>query len=170
MVHEFFSKIVRGIEDFALAHSYDVILSPTYDSYSREVTQTKRLINGRVDGLIACISNETTDFSHFREYVDRRIPLVFFDCVVDQIAAPKVVIDDFTAGYNAVKHLINQGCKRVAYIGGPLSVSVNSHRFNGYKKALTEAGIEMSEDLILHCQTDNYEFGLHQIKDLMPIR
>ncbi|MEQ9298084.1 MAG: LacI family DNA-binding transcriptional regulator [Cyclobacteriaceae bacterium] len=159
LVHEFFSKVIRGVEHYAQAHHYNVILCPSHDSYEREVSHVNRLINGRVDGLIACISNETQDFGHFESCVERGIPLVFFDCVCDGFTVPTVVLDDFNAGYHAVTHLIEQGCRRIAYLGGPNHVSVNKNRYNGYLKALSDAQLGMNSTWESHCPTDSYEIG-----------
>lgn len=159
LVHEFFSMVVRGIEDHAYANGYNVIISSSHESYEREVLDTKALINGRVDGLMACISKETSNYDHFKEYTDRNIPLVFFDCICDEIEAPKVVIDDFDAGYQATKHLINQGCTNIAYVGGPINLLINQDRLAGYNKALSESGLNTKDEWILHCNSGDYEEG-----------
>lgn len=167
LVHEFFSKVVRGIEEYAQANRYNVILCSSHDSYEREVAHVKKLTNGRVDGIIACISNETKDISHFTECVEREIPLVFFDCVCDQLSVPKVVMDDFNAGYNATNHLIEQGCQHIAYLGGPIDVSVNINRHQGYLKALSEAHLESNPKAVAHCTTDTYDYGKEHTERLL---
>ncbi len=167
LVHEFFSLVIRGVEDFAYANGYNVLISSTHESYEREVIDTKTMLNGRIDGLLACISKETSDYDHFKEFVDRGIPLVFYDCICNEIKAPKVVIDDFNAGYMAAKHLIDQGCKNIAYVGGPINLLINKNRFGGYQKALSEAGLNTHDDWIIHCKTMDYEGGLSDTKDLI---
>ncbi len=159
LVHEFFSMVIRGIEDHAYANGYNVIISSSHESYEREVIDTKALINGRVDGLMACISKETNDYEHFKEFVDRNLPLVFFDCICDEIDAPKVVLDDFDAGYQATKHLIGQGNTRIAYVGGPINLIINQDRMAGYNKALSEAGLNTKDEWIIHCDSGDYEDG-----------
>ncbi|MEQ8474159.1 MAG: LacI family DNA-binding transcriptional regulator [Marinoscillum sp.] len=159
LVHEFFSMVIRGIEDHAYSNGYNVIISSSHESYDREVIDSKALVNGRVDGLMACVSRETNNFDHFKEFVDRNIPLVFFDCICDEIDAPKVVLDDFEAGYQAVKHLIEQGCERIAYVGGPINLLINKDRLAGYNRALSEAGLNTKDDWIIHCDSGDYEAG-----------
>lgn len=159
LVHEFFAMVIRGIEDFAYSNGYNVIISSTHESYEREVIDARALINGRVDGLLACVSKETNDYSHFREFEDRNLPLVFFDCICDEIDSPKVVLDDFKAGYQAARHLVEQGCQRIAYLGGPINLMISQDRFAGYNKALSEAGLNTKDDWIIHCNTGDYEDG-----------
>lgn len=167
LVHEFFSMVIRGIEDYAYSNGYNVIISSSHESYDREVIDTKALVNGRVDGLMACVSRETSNFEHFTEFVDRGIPLVFFDCICDEIDAPKVVLDDFEAGYQAVKHLIGQGCKRIAYVGGPINLIINKDRLAGYNEALSEAGLNTKDDWIIHCDSGDYEAGRKKTEPLV---
>lgn len=167
LVHEFFSLVIRGIEDYAYANGYNVIISSSHESYAREVLDTKALINGRVDGLMACVSKETKDYNHFKEFVDRGLPLVFFDCICDEIDAPKVVIDDFDAGYQATKHLINQGCSKIAYIGGPINLSINKDRFAGYQKAIRASNLHSNDEWVLNCDSGDYEVGRQKSKALV---
>lgn len=159
LVHEFFSLVIRGIEDHAYANGYNVIIASSHESYEREVIDSQALINGRVDGLLACISRETTQFDHFAAFSESNIPLVFFDCICDEIESAKVVIDDFDAGYKATAHLIEQGCKRIAYIGGPINLGINQDRLAGYEKALAEAGLTTESSWMIHCLSGNYEEG-----------
>lgn len=159
IVHEFFALVIRGIEDFAYANGYNVIISSTHEIYEREVIDSKALLTGRIDGLLACVSRTTSNYDHFKEFPIRGIPMVFFDCIVDEIDTFKVVIDDFEAGHNATHHLIEQGCKKIGYLGGPISLEINKHRFAGYQKALEEAGLSYDETITVHCESGDFEPG-----------
>ena len=85
IVHEFFGLVIRGVEDYAYNKGYNVIICSTHEMYEREVMHAKALLNGRVDGVMACLSKETTNYDHFKEFEERDIPLVFFDCICDEI-------------------------------------------------------------------------------------
>lgn len=167
LVHEFFALVIRGIEDHAYSNKYNVIISSTHESYEREVIDSQALINGRVDGILACLSKETKDYSHFKEFRERNIPLVFFDCICDEIDTAKVVLDDYNAGYEATRHLIDQGCKKIAYIGGPISLIINKDRLRGYKKAINEAGLSTEDNWQIHCSTGDFEEGKESSKKLI---
>lgn len=166
IVHEFFALVIRGIEDFAYSNGYNVIICSTHEMYDREVSDAKALLTGRVDGLLACLSKETTNFDHFKEFDERSIPLVFFDCVCDDIDTHKVVIDDLEAGYVATKHLIEQGSRNLAFIGGPKSLKINKYRYAGFEKAIKEASLSVNPNWIVHCTTGDYSDGLNSTKSL----
>ncbi|MCR9252360.1 MAG: LacI family transcriptional regulator [bacterium] len=167
LVHDFFSMVVRGIEDVAYASGYSVIICNSHESYEREVIDTKTLMNGRVDGVLACITKHTKDVTHFKEFVNRSIPLVFFDCVVDDIDTDKVIIDDYEASYNAVNHLIETGRKHIAYIGGPISLLINQNRYKGYKDALEKHGMSVNDNIVAHCETGDFADGTSSAKKFM---
>jgi LacI family transcriptional regulator len=159
VAHEFFAAIINGIEDYAFQNDYSVLISCTNNSMAREQKSTFDLLNGKIDGLLACLTMETTDVKHYQEFIDRRVPLVFFDCVADQIETDKVIGDDKHAGYTATNHLIKIGCKKIAYVGGPISLLNNQNRFEGFKAALVDAGQTINDQLIVHCNNGNFEQG-----------
>lgn len=150
IVHEFFALVIRGIEEYAYSNGFSVILCSSHNSYEREVIDSNTLLNGRVDGVLACVSGETLNFDHYRKFVDRKIPLVFFDCICNEIPAHKVVIDDFDAGYKATKHLIEQGSDTIAFLGGPSNLLTNQDRLSGYKEALKKSDLIFNKDLVVN--------------------
>ncbi|UII25254.1 LacI family transcriptional regulator [Fulvivirga maritima] len=149
LVHFFFSTVINGIEDVAYAAGYSVIVSQSNESYEREVMDTKALFNNRVDGILVSVSRETENYDHFQSLVNRGIPMVFYDRICKAINCSQVIIDDFDAGYQSTKHLIDQGYKRIAHISGPSSLLLSKERMEGYKKALTDHGLKIEEELIL---------------------
>lgn len=160
VVHDFFSKIIQGIEDEAFKRGYNVIICASNDSAEREKQSALDLLNGRIDGLILSITKETTDFNHLEEFRRRNVPLVLFDCVTDQIEAEKVIVDDHDAGFRATEHLIEQGCKKIAFVGGPSNLLTNQARYKGYLDALSKNKIPFEERFILHCSSPEFEDGL----------
>jgi len=81
LVTHFFSSVISGIEEVAKERGYFVIISPSNESYLKEKENIDNLMKARVEGFIVCISQETTDYSHFEQIIDAEIPLVFFDRV-----------------------------------------------------------------------------------------
>lgn len=72
----------------------------------------------RVEGIIACLSQETTDFSHFAALKEINMPLILFDrvCLTDQFSS--VIADGAQSAQMATQHLLDNGSKRVAFISG----------------------------------------------------
>lgn len=148
--HDFFSSAISGIEEVAYQHGYTIILNQSNESYEREVVNTNTLMHHRVAGVIASISQNTINGDHFNLLLERNIPLVFFDRVCENVHANKVVIDDESSAYKAVKYLIEKGYKKIAHFAGPKELYICKMRLNGYKTALTDSGLQTQSDLILY--------------------
>jgi LacI family transcriptional regulator len=162
----FFSSVISGIEDVAYEQGFAVTISQSNDNFEKENKIAHTLFANRVDGLILSIGMETKSFDHLKLFTEKNIPLVFFDRVVNEIEAHKIVVDDFGGGYRATKHLIEQGAKRIAHIGGPLSLDIYKNRQAGFCKALKESGLSLDKNLIVN-NSLRQEDGELAIKELL---
>jgi DNA-binding LacI/PurR family transcriptional regulator len=150
IANSYFSQAINGIESVAYDRGYNVIISQSHESYEREVLDLQYLASRSIDGLIISISAETKDFTHLTNLHDRGFPIVFFDRVVDEIATHKVVTNSQGA-FDATTHLIRKGYKRIANISNATNLLITKSRIEGYKKALTDNGLKINEDLIEYC-------------------
>src|SRR6185312_8875660 len=114
----FIASVLSGIESVANKVGYNLIISQSQETETKEATNVATMFNSHVDGLIVSLAFDTKDFSHFDSFFDRGIPVVFFDRISYGKSSTNVVIDNFKAGYEVTMHLIEQGCKRVAHITG----------------------------------------------------
>lgn len=153
MVHHFFSSVISGIEETAMAGGYNVMIFQSNEDYEREVLNVQSLISSRVDGALVSIAKTSLKFGHFRELMDNDIPLVFFDRVCDDLETDKVVVDDFNGAFTAVEYLIKTGCKRIAHFAAPQHLLIGYQRQRGYITALEKNGIKVDYDLIVKCDT-----------------
>ncbi len=152
IVHHFFTTVFRGIEMYANAKGYNVIVCISDESFDKEVINMEMLANGSIDGFIMALSAETqlkNDFNHLKEVTDQGIPLVLFDRITDEIKCDKVVINDKQAAYMAVKKLIDNKRKRIALITTESYLNVSEKRAAGYYEALKDHGIPIDENLVL---------------------
>lgn len=147
----FFSSVVRGIEEIANSLDYKVIISQSYDGYKKEVDTVEALLNARVDGIIASIAKNTENFDHFQKVLDKGIPLVLFDRITNELEVSQVVIDDYLGAYQVVDHLIKGGCKRIAHFTSPKKINIYKDRMRGYEDALRAHGIAFDSELIEEC-------------------
>lgn len=144
----FFSTVLSGIEEVAAASSYHVLICQSFESYEKEVELVKNLMFGKVDGLIASISIETTQAIHFEQLISKGLPLVFFDRVWEPLNASKVVIDDYAGACMVMEHLIDNGCRRIAHLAGPQHINVYRNRTRGYLDSLQKYQIDIDKNLI----------------------
>ena len=150
LAYHFFASVIKGIEEEAFARGYSLLLTQTSEMYERELTNVQNLSRGQVEGFIISLSQETTDFEHLKRLQRKGIPLVFFDRNAEEIDVPKVMVDNVGAAYEATKHLIENGCKRIAFLAGPVNVTVSNQRQMGYENALKDSGFQFDNTLIVH--------------------
>lgn len=155
IVHYYFSTVLEGIEEEASRHGYRIIVAQSHEEYDREVRICKSFYDNRVCGVIVSLAKETKRYEHFMELQQKGLPLVFYDRICHGINASRVVVDDYNSVYNAVCHLIETGCRRIAYFGAPMHMEISKNRLNGYKDALLKHNIRVDESLIHIC--DNCE-------------
>lgn len=148
---QFFSKAVQGIQETAQAAGYNIIICQSNDSHSQEVEMTRVMNASRVDGLIVSLALETKNTDHYNTFINRNIPIGMFDRVSYELSGTKVVIDNYEAGYKAVEHLINCGCKRLALLSGPYSSQVFEERAKGFRSALKHFNLPLLPQHILAC-------------------
>lgn len=144
----FFGSVVHGIESMANQHGYNVLIYQSNEQPEYEKKGIETFLSSRVDGILASIAKETTEFSHYLEIKERGVPLVFFDRANDSLNIPSVVIDDYKGAYFATEHLIRQGYKRIAHIAGQQHLKIFKDRLDGYKAALTAYGITVEDELV----------------------
>src|SRR5215218_101392 len=153
IVHElksnFITSVLAGIEKVATEAGYDMIITHSSESAVKEAANAKNLFHKRVDGLIASLSFDTTGLEHFKPFVDKGVPVIFFDRVEQDGNNPVVIIDNARCGYIATKHLIEQGCKRIAHVTSSLKRNVYSQRYKGYRDALFDHGLRFDESMLL---------------------
>ncbi len=141
----FFASVISGIEDYAWTEGFNVIISQSNDLLIKEANCVTNLYNNRVDGLIISISMQTDEDKHLRLFSENHIPLLFFDRYCSTIESDRILVDDFDAGYKITRHLIDRGCKRIAYIAGPGMLNIYKNRKAGFLKALEESGVPVVE-------------------------
>lgn len=153
IVHElnsnFITSVLAGVEKITAENGYDLIIAHSSESYIKEKANAKNLFHKRVDGLIASLAFDTPDLHHFQPYIDKGVPVMFFDRVEQDGNNTVVIIDNAKCGYLATEHLIQQGCTRIAHITSDLRRNVYSQRYKGYRDALFDHGIPFDENLLI---------------------
>ncbi|MGI0106937.1 LacI family DNA-binding transcriptional regulator [Salinimicrobium sp. WS361] len=152
IVHDFFATVISGVEEVANKRGYNVLICLSNNSFDREVINMEMLANGSIDGFILSVAKETQqkgDYHHLEEVINQGMPVVMVDRVVNDIICDKVIIDDSDGARDAVQHLIDNGCRRIALITTVDYISVGKLRTEGYLRALRNNDLTAEEDLIL---------------------
>jgi LacI family transcriptional regulator len=147
----FHAEIITTIQNELHRHGYNLIICQSNDSVEVEKELTRTLFASCVDAVIAACTLFTTDFSHFDELTQNNIPVIFYDRVpVKPYPACTIKGDDFRGGYLAATHLLELGCRRIAYISGPLNCSIYIDRFAGFQKAMQQYDTPIGEGQVFY--------------------
>ncbi|WP_018627092.1 LacI family DNA-binding transcriptional regulator [Niabella aurantiaca] len=139
----FFSDVIAGIEEKCFEYNHRLIICQSDETFVREVQAVETLIQQNVDCILISLSKETKTNLHLKEIVDRNIELIQFDRVDESFKSHIIVNDNEKVALKAVKHLLSQGYKQIAYFGGAEHIPAYKERKKGYLAALKSAGINI---------------------------
>ncbi len=145
-----YARIVYAIEERAYELGYDLLIAHTLNMPEREDACLRRLLSRRVDGLfITPVYRFEAEARIYQEIVARKVPTVLLGS-----PAPfcknfvSIEIEELVASYNVTKHLLQLGHKKIAYLTGPPAAPWAHERFEGYRRAFREAGLEVDDKLV----------------------
>ena len=166
LVTHYYAAVLDGIEEEARKAGYSVISANTHEQSEAEVKAIDNFISLHVEGIIACLSQNTTDYRHFEEMSEMGIPLVFFGrtCLPEKFSC--VTANGDIAAQEATQHLIETGSRRIAFIGGPNHLDMVKRRKHGYLEALRENRIPIDRSLVI-CKKIDYQWALEVTMQLL---
>ncbi|EJE8673316.1 substrate-binding domain-containing protein [Vibrio parahaemolyticus] len=144
----FFGEVVKGVERSCYHKGYSLILCNTEGDNERMRQSINTLLQKRVDGLILmCSSLEGERIDVFERYPD--IPVVVMDWGPMLFTSDKIQDNSLRGGYLAAKYFIDCGHTEIGCITGPLIKHQAQMRYEGYKRAMNEAGLEFNANWII---------------------
>lgn len=157
LVTHYYAAVLDGIEDYATKAGYAVIAANSHEDHIREENAIDNFVGMYVEGIIACLAQDTVDYSHFVEINNMGIPLVFFarTCLPDMFSS--VVSNGDEAAQEATLHLIDTGSRRIAFVGGPQHLDMVKRRKHGYLEALRERKISIDRSIVINGDIDFYQ-------------
>ena len=135
---EFFSEVIRGVDQMAQEHGYHILVSSSHNVPS-EIAAALTAMRGRVDGVV--IMSPAIDAVTLAENLPNTLPVVLLNCAVEGTEFDALGIDNFGGAHSMVRHLVASGRKRIATICGAPGNADADARLQGYRAALREAGI-----------------------------
>ena len=144
----FFPMVVRGAEDTAQKQGYSTLLCNSDGNAEKEELYLELLLSKRVDGVLLTKAPGQLSSRIERMFSDMKVPVVLMMRTYPGLTKDAITTDDFKGSFDAVAHLARIGHKRIALVGGPLSVSNGKARWQGYRKALSENGLKYDPELV----------------------
>jgi LacI family repressor for deo operon, udp, cdd, tsx, nupC, and nupG len=136
--------VFSGAEEAAAAANYSVLVANTDRRCSREHRLLEQASMGSVDGVILVTSNDLSKIA--QDFAD--VPIVIALDVNEKTSFTTVRVDHVSGAAEATRYLIELGHRRIAHIRGPVGSVMSDHRVEGYRQALSEAGLPFDPDLV----------------------
>ena len=145
-----YARMVYAIEERAFELGYDVLIAHTLNKPEREDLVLRRLLSRRVDGLfVSPVYRFEAEARIYQEIAARKVPTVLLGPPAPFCRQfPAIELEELVASYQATKHLTDLGHKKIAYLTGPPAAPWAHERFEGYRRALREAGIQPDDKLV----------------------
>lgn len=149
MANPFFARLLRGFSDGAEAAGYDVMLVNTDETTSKEVRGLQMLTEKRADGILIAPAG-LDSYEHLTTAVARGQAIVQVDRFIPDLAADRVVVDNYEASYSAVKRVIEIGHELIACPtlnsskeNASATLTTTMERHQGYLDAMADAGLKI---------------------------
>ncbi len=149
ITNPFFPMVIRGAEDAAQKHGYNLLLCNSDDSQEKEENALEVLFSKRVDGILLTKANFDLSPPLWQMMQDVKVPIVLLMRTSPKISKDAVIADDYYGAYEAVCHLARAGRKRIAMIGGPRKASNGKARWEGFRDALEASNLPCDPSLII---------------------
>jgi LacI family transcriptional regulator len=153
LMQTFFAEIASALTTALAPAGYHLLISHSCEDAAAEAENIDLLVSRKVDGLI--IASAQRSAAAFKTL---KTPYVLIDRSVPGLKANYVGTKNEEIGYLATHHLIEQGCRRIAHLRGPV-LSTAAGRLRGYRRALEQHQLTFREELILeagHEDTSGY--------------
>jgi LacI family transcriptional regulator len=149
IANPFFPMVVRGAEDAAQKHGYNLLLCNSDDSLDKEESAIELLLSKRVDGIL--LTKAAGDLRPgLRQMIKEvNVPFVLVMRTYPKLTKDAVITDDYRGAYDAVCHLVRAGRRRIGLISGPLKVSNALARWQGFHDALKAQGVPLEPQLVI---------------------
>lgn len=141
VVTSFFMNFIQQAQKELRAKGYRTIIAVSNEDAGQEAENLLMLEACRVEGILMSVCHKNHNTALYHTVVSHGIPIVFFDRMVEGIAASQVRIDDYLMAFFMVEALIRSGCRKIVHLAGPDHISNGYDRHRGYRDALEKFSI-----------------------------
>lgn len=145
----FFSEAIAGIEEVCFANNHSLIICQSHESFKQECKAIDTLIHQNVDCILISISAETRSPEYLQTIKDHNIELIQFDRYREEVKSCKVLNDNKEVTYKVSKILLEQGYRKIAFMGGPSHLATFNLRKEGFLQALAEHDLSVPDHFII---------------------
>ncbi len=146
VLSKFCSAIAKSVEDTNNKFGYNTILCNADENPEKELNYLKILKSNRVDGIILTPTGKNSKY--VQHLINSGTKVVLLDRLIEGVDCDAILVDNANGAYKAVKHLIDQGYRKIGIVSGILDRTTGAERLKGYLQAIEEVGIAKEDSLI----------------------
>lgn len=161
-----FSAAIKSMEEALSEAGYNIIICQSHESLQKEIEIFENLKQLHVDGIVISVSKETNNIAHIQDLKDAGVAVVLFDRTLEIGKVNSIVINNYNGAYQATKHLVTQGCKKVIHLAGKESVTIFRERCRGFEAALIDSNLLLNGKSIIPFDDGTPE-GIQELKEAM---
>ncbi|WP_092851310.1 LacI family DNA-binding transcriptional regulator [Algibacter pectinivorans] len=165
----FFSSVIQNIEEVLNKEGYNIIITQSNESFKKECDSIDTLLFTQVDGIIASMANETVDLDYYEKVKAKGIPLILFDRGENDLNVDYIGINDYKSSQDIIEHLVKQGRKRIAHIGGYKRTRIFNNRIRGYIDAVNKHQLPLEPELLIESSLTT-EDGKEKMEQLLQLK
>lgn len=134
-INSFFPEVIIGAQEILIEKGYQVLIMQSNESAEIELKNLETMLDNMVDGLIVSLCSENKNIERYKSIIESGTPIVFFNRVIEELPASKVVFDDYKWAFFATEHLIVQGHRDIVHFSGPKNLTLSKNRSQGFDAA-----------------------------------
>ncbi|WP_139995916.1 LacI family DNA-binding transcriptional regulator [Paenibacillus paridis] len=143
----YYAGLIRGMQDAAVMLNHSLMICNTDRDKQRTIAYVQSFFEKQVDGII--FTSDSLHEEYYEEMQRYRLPFVLASTNAPEYDIPSVDIDDVQGAYDAVRHLLDAGHRKIGMIGFPLGETISGEpRYTGFKQALRQFGLSEYEECI----------------------
>lgn len=153
-INNFFAQVIDGIEEITQQFGYHLLVYNSHEDVEQEKKIISYLLGGRVDAIVMSVSSQTSSTEHLEQVQKQGIPIIFFDRIAQEMPTTKFITNDYQSGYDATKHLITNGCRKIFFLLLSKEITIGKERLRGYLDAIKAFDLPFQEDWIIQCSQE----------------
>lgn len=166
LITSYYVNYINRIQTLLNDKGFLIVLSLCNEDPNLERKSLLMLQENQVEGILISACHNQKNIDIYQQILANGIPMVFFDRTIDDLSAPKVMIDDYIKSFFMVEHLIRSGRKQIMHLAGPPFIQNTWERIRAYKDAMKKFGLPVRDEFIIPSGV-NFEDGEKSMEEFM---
>jgi LacI family transcriptional regulator len=149
ITNPFFPELIQSFEEVAVAHGYEILVSSSNSNLATLTNCVRRMLERKVEGVAVLTFGEEEPV--LDQLANHDVPIVLAEFRLGDSKVSTILLDYTTGIHAAVKHLVELGHRRIAFLAGPHKLHSAITRENDFRTAMEAAGLPIQEKWVIEC-------------------